>query len=312
MFFGDEAPFRKNRRDLSPRNVLRKIFVEDWLMKLIALVITLGLWLGVTGLSTPITARFTAVPLTLRISNNAEITNTPLQEVDVVLKGDKRRIDQINKSDLVVSIDLTDVPAGDRVILLSPDTVSLSLPTGIKLEEVQPNRIAVKIEPVEEKDIPVRVVTEGTLAEGFELYSQTVLPSKVRVRGPASFIKTLDSVITDKIDLAGRNSDFTAKQVALNVSNPKATVLETVADVVFRIGEKRIERLFRVPIAGGEHAAKTATVVLFGPRSAMEALHGSDLRVEMVRGENGEETPQLVLPDALEGRVEIRRLKVTP
>jgi hypothetical protein len=134
----------------------------------------------------------------------------------------------------------------------------------------------------------------------------------VRVRGPASFIKTLDSVMTDKIDLAGRNSDFTAKQVALNVSNPKATVLETVADVVFRIGEKRIERLFRVPIAGGEHAAKTATVVLFGPRSAMEALHGSDLRVEMVRGENGEETPQLVLPDALEGRVEIRRLKVNP
>ena len=234
-------------------------------MKLIALVITFGLWLGVTGLSTPITARFTAVPLTLRISNNAEITNTPLQEVDVVLKGDKRRIDQINKSDLVVSIDLTDVPAGDRVILLSPDTVSLSLPTGIKLEEVQPNRIAVKIEPVEEKDIPVQVVTEGTLADGYELYSQTVLPSKVRVRGPSSFIKTLDSVGTDKIDLTGRDSDFTARQIAVNVANPKATVLDTVADVVFRIGEKRIERLFRVPVAGNEHATKTATAVLFGP-----------------------------------------------
>ena len=179
MFFGGESPNRNGRRDLSAKNLLRKVFIEDWLMKLIALVITFGLWLGVTGLSTPITARFTAVPLTLRISNNAEITNTPLQEVDVVLKGDKRRIDQINKSDLVVSIDLTDVPAGDRVILLSPDTVSLSLPTGIKLEEVQPNRIAVKIEPVEEKDIPVQVVTEGTLADGYELYSQTVLPSKV-------------------------------------------------------------------------------------------------------------------------------------
>ena len=39
-------------------------------MKLIALVITLGLWLGVTGLSTPTTKRFT-VPLIPSISNNA-------------------------------------------------------------------------------------------------------------------------------------------------------------------------------------------------------------------------------------------------
>ena len=74
-------------------------------MKLVALVITLGLWLGVTGLSTPTVTRFSGVPLALRVSNNAEITNTPIQEIDVVLSGDKRKIAQLNKGDLFASID---------------------------------------------------------------------------------------------------------------------------------------------------------------------------------------------------------------
>jgi YbbR domain-containing protein len=145
------------------------------------------------------------------------------------------------------------------------------------------------------------------LADGFELYSETVIPAKVRVRGPASFIKTLDFVSTDKIDLTGRSSDFTAKQVAINVANAKATVLETVADVVFRIGEKRVERVFRVPIAG-ERPAKSATVVLFGPRSVLQTLKAGDLRVEMVRSDTGDEIPQLTLPPGSES-VEIRRIK---
>ena len=32
------------------KHVIKKLFLEDWALKLIALTITLGLWFGVTGL----------------------------------------------------------------------------------------------------------------------------------------------------------------------------------------------------------------------------------------------------------------------
>lgn len=272
-------------------------------MKLVALAVTFALWLGVTGLSTPTTTRLTGVPLTLRFSSNTEVTNSPIQEVDIVITGDKRRVNQINKNDLIVSVDLTDVGAGDRVIQLTPETVSLALPTGVKLDEIQPNRIAIRLEPVEEKEVEVQVQTSGSVAEGSEIYGQASVPAKVRVRGPAGFIRSLSTVSTEDIDISGRSADFTSRQIPLILSNPKATVLETsTVDVGFRIGEKRMERIFLLPAGDG----KRATVVLFGPRSLLLGLQASDLKI-ITPEESGTE-PTLELPPSLNGLVEIRKL----
>jgi hypothetical protein len=292
------------------KQIARKIFFEDWAMKLAALVITLALWLGVTGLSTPTTQRLTGVPLSLRYSNNTEVTNSPTQEVDIVITGDKRKIAQVNKNDLVVSLDISDVQPGDRVVSLDPETVNISLPPGIKLDEIYPNRIPVRVEAVDEKDISVNPQTEGDLPEGYEIYEQTVVPAKVRVRGPASFIKSLDFVSTEPIDLSGRTYDFNAKQVPITVSNPKASVLETAVDVAFRIGEKRLERVYSVPVRDSQ--GRRAAVVLFGGRSLFEGVHAEDMQVEMVRNETGQEVPRLILPPGLEGKVEVRSLRIRP
>src|SRR5688572_30661180 len=138
------------------KHILRKIFLEDGVMKLVALAITLALWLGVTGLSTPTTQSLSSIPLSLRFSNNIEVTNSPIQEVTLVVSGDKRKLAQINKNDLVASIDVSGVMPGDRVIPLTSETVAISLPTGVKLDAIQPRSMAVRIEAVEEKEVPVQ------------------------------------------------------------------------------------------------------------------------------------------------------------
>ena len=288
------------------KHILKKIFLEDWVMKLVALAITLALWLGVTGLSTPTTQRLTSVPLSLRFSNNIEVTNSPIQEVDLVVTGDKRKLAQINKNDLVLSMDISDVMPGDRVLSLTPETVGVSLPTGVKLDEIQPSRIAVRIEAVEEKEIPVKAETSGELPAGYELYAETITPAKIRVRGPANFIRSLSYVSTEQIDLTNRVTDFTSKQVPVSVANPKAAVLETVVDVTLRIGEQRVERVYSIPVEGGRRAA----VVLFGGRSLFENVRTGDLRVEIIENAAGTEEPRVFLPPSLDGRVEIRSVKL--
>ena len=294
------------------RHILGRIFLDDWMLKLTALVITFALWFGVTGLSTPITKRFT-IPLAPSIATNVEIVNSPREEVEIIVSGDKRRVDQISQNDLVATLDLRDVAPGDWVVPLSPETISVTLPQGIKLIEVQPSRIPINLETVEEKDIEVKVILSGNLAHGFEVYGANVLPARIRVRGPASFIKTLEHVETDPVDIQGRERDFTARQVPVGVSNPKASVLNTVVDVIFRIGERRVERSFAVPISGfpipiAGLEGKTVYFTLYGPRTLVTEARTSDFRIEMPQTEGGQ--PQVVLPPGYENGVEIRKLMV--
>lgn len=286
------------------KQIVRKIFFEDWALKLTALAITLALWFVVTGLSTPTTRRIT-VPLNLTTASNAQISSSAQQEVEIEISGDKRRIEQINRSELSATVDLTEAPMGDRVVLLEPESVYVPLPQGVKLSEVAPSRIVVALERVEERDLEVRAETKGQLPAGYELYSSLVIPPRVRVRGPESVMRTIEFVKTEKIDITGRKGDFTALQVPVVASQPRAAVLNTVVDVQLRIGEHRIERSFTLPIAG---VGKNATFVLYGPRTVMAKMHADDLRVEMSLNDSGEEQPQVILPPDLEDLIEVKKV----
>jgi YbbR domain-containing protein len=289
------------------KNILRKVFLEDWPMKLAALLITFALWVGVTGLSQPTVQRMDGIPLTLRYSDNVDASST-VDEIDLVLSGDKRKIDELNlrRNDLVVSLDLTNIQPGNQVVQLTPGTVSLSLPTGIKLDEIIPRQIPVKIEIVEVKEVTVSPLTTGQPADGFEIYGQTVEPSKIHVRGPSNLVRSLAMVTTDKIDLSNRNVDFTARQVPISISNPeKVRTLETLVDVTFRIGEKRIERSFSVPAKND--AKRRINVVLFGGRSLFDNVKPEDISVDVVKDASGKESFDVNLPPALADRVEIRK-----
>lgn len=295
------------------KQILRKIFLEDWVMKLVALAITLALWLGVTGLSKPVTLRLTSIPLNVRYSNNLEVTNSPIKEVNLVVTGDSRRLAQVNEKNLEAWIDVSEIMPGDRLIPLTPETVVvISLTTGerldsirgVKLDEVQPRNMTVKIEAVEEKEVAVQPETYGQLPAGYEIYDKVVTPSKVRVRGPAGFIRTLESVSTERVNLGDRLSDFTARQIPISVSNPKAILSETVVDVTFRIGEQRVERVFHVPV--GDGSGRRADVKLFGGKSLFQNLRVADLKIEVDKNGDDDNTARVILPAALEGKVEVR------
>jgi YbbR domain-containing protein len=229
MFLQVEKLLRSEDRQLSIRRLLRRVFLEDRMIKVIALFITFALWYGVTGLRAPTTARLRNVALNMRLSNDMEVTNSPVQEVDLVVTGDKRRIETINPRDLLVSLDLTEVSAGDNTIQILPENVSRSveLPTGVRLEEVQPNKIAVRLEKVQEREIEVKIEIEGSVAENFEVYNQTVVPQRVRVRGPESFVNSLDFVSTERINLNNQRANFTVRQVPVLLNAMDIPVTET-------------------------------------------------------------------------------------
>lgn len=309
--FSIDKIFQKERQEFSFRRLLEQIFIDDWMMKLLALTITLALWLGVTGLSTPKTERLRNVPLKLSVSNDMEITNTPIKEVDLVVTGDKRKIEPIKSEDLIINLDLADRQSGDHTIDLTSENVNVELPTGIKLEEIQPSKIAIKLERVEKREIPVKAVTINDVPEGYEIYGLSVVPARIPVRGPESYINSLDFISTDKIDLKDRTEDFSAQQVPLNILNSKITIVDdTSVDVFFRIGEKRIERLFIVKVKNAAAKERTATVVLYGVRSLLVSLKKEDVQVELVDSELKDSSLRLSLPTGIQEKVEVKKLAI--
>jgi YbbR-like protein len=286
--------------------LVERIFLRDWGTKLMALAITLAIWFGVTGQS--VTRRIRNVHVNYLQSNEMQITNEPLHEVEITITGDKQKIDRLKAEDLVISADLSVIQAGDKIVQLLPETVSLDLPSGVKLDEVQPNKIAVKLEKILEREIEVKADFEDTLPEGLEVYAKSVEPAKVRVRGPESIVKSLDSISTEKISLENRKTDFVAKQLGLNLVNSKVTMLDSIVDVTVKIGEKRVERTFRVtPKTGIEMTV--LNVVLLGTHSILDKIKPEDIQINLEKSVDGKLVPTAILPFELQGKVEIKSIK---
>jgi len=224
----------------TPTGTLQRVFLDHWNLKLLALAITLGLWFAVNGQRTPTTERFSGVQLNFQLPGDMVISNDPSDEVELTLSGAKSDLNLINPRDLNVSLDLTDRRPGDRVVQLSPGRLKIDLPSGVRLEKIQPSSIQIRVEPVQTRELEIEARLEGKLAPGYELNGVSINPSKVRVVGPASNVNALTRATTETMLLEGRKEDFSVPQTAVDVPDPKIVVLDTLVDVT---GARRSLRL---------------------------------------------------------------------
>lgn len=301
--FSDEKFVEKKQKRAFWFSLVERIFMRDWGTKLIALAITIALWFGVSGKT--VTRRIQNIDLNLLVANEMQISNEPIKEVEITVTGDKQKIDRLTKDDLIVSVDLGDTLSGDRILELTAETVSLELPSGIRLDEIQPNKIAIVLEKVVEREVDVKAVFEGSLADGYEIYQKTITPSKVRLRGPESIVKSLDSISTEKINISDKKESFTEKQVGLNIADTKLTVIDTIFDVSLLIGEKRIERAFSTEID-----SKAISFVLLGNRSDLDSVKIEDLQISLEKSTDGKVSVKIKLPDSLAESVEVKSSKL--
>ncbi|MGH9969311.1 MAG: CdaR family protein [Pyrinomonadaceae bacterium] len=300
------------RRPSAVERWLRKIFVEDWSLKLLALAITLVLWFAVTGQNKPVTIR-TGVQLNFIRPDNLDISNDPPRTVDVLLSGSRHKLDRISLIDLVATVDLRVHRAGERVVRLSRDRVEMELPEGVKIEYFQPSTIPIRLEPLVERPLEVEVRTEGSPPEGYEVYEIRPVQTSVRVRGPASRVEALKKAPTETISLEGRKESFTSSKVAIDIPDQKIDVLDGLVEVGIEIGERRAERSFSgVPARsanGGAVQPATASITLAGPASVISQLRQEDVKVVVDLGNSGATVARVDLPASIKNRIKLLSMK---
>jgi YbbR domain-containing protein len=286
----------------------RALLFEDWTLKTLALLITLGLWYAVTTQRAPATLRLHNVPLEFVLPENIEIGNDATKVVEVTLQGSRGKLDEMNVANLVARADVTGLRPGDRVARLS-DTVRMDLPEDVRIIEVTPRSVTLHLETVVERDVPVEARFEGELPAGFRRTGVTVTPERVRVRGPESHVNELERAFTETISLADMRENQPPQQVAVDIPDHKVTPLDATVSVRVDVLEEQSERRFtnvsvRTP-SGAAVVPPTASVTLRGPRSIVESLKPEDVRLVVEPTENGPAPPRLSLPPAAQGRVEL-------
>jgi YbbR domain-containing protein len=286
--------------------LVRKIFLEDWSLKLLSLAIALVLWLVVTGQNQPVTAHVN-VQLNFIRPPSLEISNDPPRTVDVMLTGSRNKLDDLTSLDLVATVDISDQRAGEKVLRLA-DKAQISLPQGVKVDGFQPSAIPVRLEPIVERQVAVEAKLEGEPVDGFEVYAVHPNKGSVTLRGPESRVVAVQKVITEGIWLGGHKESFTATNVAIDVPDPKIDLLDPVVNVVVEIGERRVEKTFSgvttTSINGGEVQPSSVSVTLIGPASMVEPLKPEEIKI-VVDGTQS----RVELPPALNGKVTLKSVQ---
>ncbi len=247
-----------------PPNLLerwvRKILLEDWSLKLLAVAITAVLWLAVTGQNEPKTLRVPGVQLNFLKQKGFEISNEPPGSVEVILTGSPDKLKDIGPGGLVATVDVSDQKPGERVVRLSHDRVKMDLPPGVTIQGFQPATIPIRLEPSMESQIDVEIKFEGKLPEGYEITGFGTSPARIRVSGPSDRVNALRKAMTETVWLDGKTESFSLPNVAINIPDPKIEILDTTVNVRVEIAEKRRTDL-HLRFATGEASLYTARII---------------------------------------------------
>jgi hypothetical protein len=262
--------------------------------------------------------RLVGVPIEYRgLSAGVEIGGDVEQRVSVRLSGPRDLVRSSLSNQLLVVADLSNKEPGERIVQLKAD--ESSLPENVKVLQIEPASIRIRLEPTARKRVKVEAQFTGQVEAGYEIYRVSLTPGEVGIEGLRSQVNKLERVMTETVNLAGRKTDF---QTSVEVETPHNSLrVKTPGplNLSVDIGEERaLRRFVNLPVQWLDQAAherlltKTVNVELFGPKSAIGKLRAGELRVELkttglLPGVDSA-APQVRLPANADQHIEVKKI----
>jgi hypothetical protein len=183
---------------------LGELLFRDWGLKAIALLVAAFLFVFTRD---EVTRVFT-VPLKV-VEDPERVLLTELPEsVQVQARGPWTRINRLQDYDFgVATVDLRQAKPGPLEI----DRGSIVMPSGVVLAGVQYDHVDLRFDPVIVREVEVEPRIEGAPAPDYELVRVEAVPSRVRVRGGESFVRRVQSLPTEPLDVTGADHHVQAR-----------------------------------------------------------------------------------------------------
>jgi YbbR domain-containing protein len=179
---------------------------QNWGMGILSLVLALSLWVYVTDRENPTQIGQVpgAIPVeAVNVPADKAVFPTIDETVTVRVRASESVFEGLTADDFRATVDLSEL-SGDRGNV--PVQVQ-SLEPRAQVETVSPTQIAVALEDVTSRALPIGTKLVGELPRGFRAGEAAVQPSEAVVSGPESLVARVDTVEAD-LNLTGVRTDF--------------------------------------------------------------------------------------------------------
>lgn len=194
-------------------------WIGNWSLRLLSLFLAFVLWWVVSApRREPVSERAFAAPLSLlRMPRDLVITTPVPDTVTVRLSGRVSDLRAVSSQNLEVTLDLKAAQPGDATVTLLPRAINV--PPEIEVISIDPNQLHFRIEQIRQKVVPIRPFLAGPPPAGYVVGDVTLNPGFAVVSGPASQIRKLSEVATERIIMTGRTETF-VQNVAVVSDSP--------------------------------------------------------------------------------------------
>ena len=147
------------------------------------------------------------VPLTLVGIPRDLIITTPVQEtINVRLRGQPSVLRSLTSQNVEATLDLSGSRAGDVRISIRPQ--AFNLPDHVEVVSIDPATLSFRLENRRQAVVPIRPFPVGELPPGYSLGEILVSPDQAQISGPASVVRGVTEVATERVILSGRVASF--------------------------------------------------------------------------------------------------------
>ncbi len=182
-----------------------KRLTENLFLKLLSLAFALILWFFVMGEQKQEVSY--AVPLAIKnVPEGQIVANEIPSQVDVRIAGPRTLLMNLSPKDMSIAVDLKGLEPGLTSFKRLEEL--FNLPSALKITRLSPSYVDVKLERIQSKKVPVKVVVAGTPAVGCQLEAVRLIPTEVLVEGAESELKDVAQVETDPVEIEGVRDSF--------------------------------------------------------------------------------------------------------
>ena len=181
-------------------SVLRRIFLQNFGLKLVSLALAIGLWLVVAR--SPVAEVELRVPIEFHsVPENLEIDSASFTEAQVRVRGAERLIHRLRTGDVRAEVDLSAVSPGTRTFDLT--SRNIRVPQDLEVVQVVPGQFQLSFDNRMTRTVPVKPRVIGNFASGLEVAQRLADPAEVMISGPRHRVEAVESATTDPVDASG-------------------------------------------------------------------------------------------------------------
>jgi YbbR domain-containing protein len=185
---------------LVQRSFFQRIFVHNFWLKLVSLLLAIGLWMVVAR--DPIAEVEMNVPIEFRnLPDNLEIDSASFTEAQIRVRGPGRVIHRLGVGDVRAEIDLADVQPGERTFDLTGRQIHV--PQDVQVVQIIPGQFHLSFDNRATRVVEVRPRVTGSFASGMRVAQVIADPPTIPIIGPRRRVDAVDAAITDPVDVSG-------------------------------------------------------------------------------------------------------------